>query len=132
MNRPPYLAHAALLELARQSAAVSSSCTCTKTPLDGWASLPLSLPDDQLDVVGTLVAPDETGEPTFDEHHPAGTRYWSADAPIAARHFPYNRSNVCRCRPCGRVYLRYQEGGGYFIDQRIRALNPELIVDAGG
>lgn len=60
MKRTPYLAHAALLELARQSATVSSSCTCTKTPLDGWTSLPLSLPEDQLEVVGTLVAPDET------------------------------------------------------------------------
>jgi hypothetical protein len=73
-----------------------------------------------------------TGRPraTYDEYHPAGTRYASDDAPIAPRHFPYNRCNVSRCVTCGRLYLRYQEGGGYFIDQRIRALDPALIVDA--
>jgi len=79
--------------------------------------------------VATLAPPGEP-EPTYAEYHPAGTRYASDDAPIALRHFPYNRCTVSRCRTCGRLFLRYQEGGGYFIDQRIRALDPTLVVDA--
>ncbi|MGU7785062.1 hypothetical protein [Burkholderia sp. PU8-34] len=130
MSDLPYLDHAALLELTVLSPTASQSCTCTKTSLEGWMSLPLSLPLTQLEDLATLVAPGEH-EPTFSEYHPAGTRYWSVDAPIAARYFPYNRCVVSRCRLCGRMYLRYQEGGGYFVDQRIRLLNPELIVESG-
>lgn len=129
MSALPYLDHAALLRLAAEAAGVAQPCTCTKTPLAGWTSLPLSLPDTQLVEVATLMPPDDP-EPTYAEYHPERTRYGSDDAPIAPRHFPYNRCNVSRCVSCGRLYLRYQEGGGYFIDQRIRALDPALIVDA--
>ncbi|MGS0891335.1 hypothetical protein ACVBGC_02045 [Burkholderia stagnalis] len=129
MSRPPYLDRAALLKLTAEAAHVTQPCTCTKTSLAGWTSLPLSLPDAQLAEAGTLAPPDEP-EPTYGEYHPGGTRYDSDDAPIALRHFPYNRCTVCRCRSCGRLFLRYQEGGGYFIDQRIRALDPALVVDA--
>ncbi|NIE59146.1 MULTISPECIES: hypothetical protein [unclassified Burkholderia] len=129
MNPLPYLDHDALLKLAAEAARITQPCVCTKTPLAGWTTLPLSLQDAQLNEVATLVPPDET-EPTYAEHHPAGTHYASDDAPIALRHFPYNRSTVNRCRSCGRLFLRYQEGGGYFIDQRIRALDPALVVDA--
>lgn len=133
MSDLPYLDHTALLALVQSNApltADAASCTCTRTPLDGWASLPNSLPDAQLEPVATLLAPDDTHEPTFAEYHPDGTSYWAAEAPIAPRYFPYNRCNVCRCRDCGRLYLRYQEGGGYFVDQRVRKLDPALIVDA--
>ncbi|QHE92609.1 hypothetical protein PI93_015185 [Pandoraea fibrosis] len=130
MNDLPYLDYAALFALAQSNARIASPCQCTKTPLDGWASLPNSLPDDLLEPVGTLMALHDSQEPTFNEYHPDGTSYWAVDAPIAPRYFPYNRANVCRCRECARLYLRYQEGGGYFVDQRIRLLNPDLIVDA--
>ncbi|MGC7402923.1 hypothetical protein ACPWR0_03705 [Pandoraea pneumonica] len=133
MSDLPYLDHTALLALAHSAdalAADAAPCTCTRTPLDGWATLPNSLPDTQLEPVATLLAPGDTLEPTFAEYHPDGTSYWAAQAPIAPQYFPYNRSNVCRCRDCGRLYLRYQEGGGYFVDQRVRRLNPALIVDA--
>ncbi|MFK0376089.1 hypothetical protein [Pandoraea sp. NPDC090278] len=132
MSDLPYLDHAAfadLAALAESSGSLSADCQCTRTPLDGWASLPNSLPDAQLEVIGTLFAPNEP-EPTFSEYHPDGTSYWTTNAPIAPRYFPYNRANVCRCRDCGRLYLRYQEGGGYFVDQRIRHVNAALIVDA--
>lgn len=129
MSQLPYLDHDALLKLAAEAAHVAQPCTCTRTSLAGWTTLPLSLQDTQLTEVATLAPPGEA-EPSFDEYHPAGTRYASDDAPIAPRHFPYNRCNVSRCVSCGRLYLRYQEGGGYFIDQRIRALDPALIVDA--
>jgi hypothetical protein len=129
MSQLPYLDHAALLELALRSQRVSEPCSCTKTSVEGWQTLPLSLPETQLEELGTLAASDGD-EPTFSEYHPDGTRYWSADAPIAPRYFPYNRCNAWACRLCSRVYLRYQEGGGYFVDQRIRALRASLLVDA--
>ncbi|MFJ2991337.1 hypothetical protein [Pandoraea sp. NPDC087047] len=130
MSHLPYLDHAALVALAESAGIVATTCQCTKTPLDGWASLPNSLPDTQLEAIGTLLAQHDAEEPTFSEYHPDGTSYWAVDAPIAPRYFPYNRANVCRCRECGRLYLRYQEGGGYFVDQRIRLVNSALIVDA--
>ncbi|MGN7980887.1 hypothetical protein [Burkholderia sp. 22313] len=129
MSALPHLDHAALLKLAADAAGITQPCRCTNTSLAGWTSLPLSLQDAQLVEVATLAPPGDP-EPTYDEYHPAGTRYWSDDAPIAPRHFPYNRCNVSRCVSCDRLFLRYQEGGGYFIDQRIRALDPALIADA--
>ncbi|WP_071332469.1 hypothetical protein [Burkholderia contaminans] len=129
MSQLPYLEHDALLKLTAEAAHITQSCICTKTPLAGWTTLPLSLQDAQLTEVATLAPPGDA-EPTYAEHHPADTRYASDDAPIALRHFPYNRCTVNRCRSCGRLFLRYQEGGGYFIDQRIRALDPALVVNA--
>lgn len=73
---------------------------------------------------------DPWGEPTYREYHPSGTDYWSGKAPVALHYFPYNRCSVAQCAECGRVYLRYTEGGGYYVEHRIRALNPALIVDA--
>ncbi|MGQ7933849.1 hypothetical protein [Paraburkholderia sp. D1E] len=124
-----YLNAATLLELAqRVEQRDVAPCTCTKTPLDGWLSQPLSLDETQLKEVGTL-APDDDPEPTFSEYLPDKTGYWSADAPIAPRYFPYNRCTVWQCSLCSRLYLRYTEGGGYFVDRRIRALQSALIED---
>jgi hypothetical protein len=130
MSMPPKLDLSALTELAlRSEAAAGKACSCAKTALPGWESVPLSLAEEQLREIGTLICADDQ-EPAFDEYHPDGTRYWSAQAPIAPRYFPYNRCNVWECVVCGRCFLRYTEGGGYFVDRRIRALNPALIVDA--
>jgi hypothetical protein len=30
---------------------------------------------------------------------------------------------------CARIYLRYAEAGAYHIEQRIRSLDPALMVD---
>ncbi|MGF6768033.1 hypothetical protein P3T18_000503 [Paraburkholderia sp. GAS199] len=125
----PRLDAHSLADLALRSHAASQACSCMKTPVPGWESMPLSLPEEQLREVATLVSSEEE-EPTFEEFHPNGTRYWSADAPIAQRYFPYNRCNVWECTVCGRHFLRYTEGGGYFVDRRIRLLDPALIVDA--
>jgi hypothetical protein len=119
----------ALLELATASAAVTARCSCSSVPLLAWQSLPTSLELEQLEEVGTLVD-DPYDEPTFKEYHPNGTRYESADAPIAPRYFPANLSQVLRCRSCGRHFLRYNEAGGYFTELRMRALRPELLADA--
>ncbi|WNC92472.1 hypothetical protein RI103_29870 [Paraburkholderia sp. FT54] len=124
-----YLNAATLLELARDAQTrATAPCTCTKTPLDGWQSQPLSLDEAQFEEIGTLL-PEDDPEPTFSEYLPGKTSYWAADAPIAPRYFPYNRCAVWQCSLCGRLYLRYVEGGGYFVDRRIRAVQAALIED---
>ena len=120
----------AILErLAQASAAVTTPCSCTEVPLNAWMAQPLTLELGRFEDIGTLLD-DPYDEPTFTEYHPAGTRYESAAAPIAPRFYPYNRCTVARCTTCGRVYLRYNEAGGYFTEWRIRALQPGLLVDA--
>lgn len=118
----------AFLDLAMQAGAVTQPCSCQQSRLAGWASMPLSLPDTQLHDIGTLAETDPE-EASYEEFLPPGTDYWSDDAPIAVRHFPYNRCTVAECVLCKRVYLRYTEGGGYFVDRRIRQVDPGLIVD---
>jgi len=117
-----------LMRLALASAAVKAPCSCNKVPVDAWSALPMTLQLDRFENIGVLFD-DPYDEPTFAEYHPAGTRYDSADAPIAPGFYPYNRCTVARCLDCGRHYLRYNEAGGYFTELRIRALRPELIVD---
>ena len=118
-----------LSALAATSASISQPCSCCSVPLDAWQRLPTSLELDRFEEVGTLVA-DAYQETSFAEYHPQGTRDDSPDAPIAPRYYPANRSQVARCLNCGRYYLRYNEAGGYFTELRIRALRPELLVDA--
>ncbi|MCC8396195.1 hypothetical protein LJ656_26760 [Paraburkholderia sp. MMS20-SJTR3] len=124
-----YLNAGTLIELARAAQQrAAASCECTRTPLDGWQSQPLSMDETLLVEIGTLMPEDEP-EPTYSEYLPDKTTYWSSDAPIAPRYFPYNRCGVWQCSSCARLYLRYVEGGGYFVDRRIRALNADLIED---
>ncbi|MRW89336.1 hypothetical protein GJ699_05010 [Duganella sp. FT80W] len=118
-----------LEQAAQASAAVSTPCSCDQAHLLAWQQVPLTLELDQFEEVASLVE-DPFAEPTFAEYHPAGTRLESDDAPIAPRYYPANRSHLLRCVKCGRHYLRYTEAGGYFSEFRIRALRPELLVDA--
>jgi len=124
-----YIDFAALTRLAQASALVTTPCQCCAVSLAAWQALPMTLELDRFEDVGTLMD-DPYDEPTFAEFHPNGTRYESADAPIAPRYYPYNRCTVARCMNCGRNYLRYNEAGGYFTELRIRALQPGLLVDA--
>jgi hypothetical protein len=117
-----------LVELAVNSAAVTRACACAIASYAEWSRIPVSFPEAQMRVIATL-AGDPYDEPTFVEFHPAGTNYWSKDAPIAVRHFPYNRCTVLQCTDCGRCCLKYVEAGGYYVEPRIRALAPELVVD---
>jgi hypothetical protein len=109
-----YIAHARLSRLRRTDRARTAQ--------------PLSLDEAQFREIGTLVS-EHDPEPTFAEYLPGKINYWSADAPIAPRYFPYNRCGVWACSSCGRLYLRYTEGGGYFVDRRIRAVRWNLIED---
>ncbi|NYE58917.1 hypothetical protein FHW58_000069 [Duganella sp. 1224] len=121
---------ATLKHMAEQSAAVTQACGCHDARLLAWRPLPPASPLEpgQFQEAGSLVE-DPYDEPTFKEYHAAGTQLQSDDAPIAPRYYPANRSEVVRCVQCGRLYLRYTEGGGYFTEVRLRALRPELLVD---
>ncbi len=104
----------------------TSACTCSLIGCAGWTSLTEERwPAAQMQPVATLRDP-ALYEPTFEEHHPQGTRYDSPDAPVALRHFPYNRCDIWRCSTCNRHLLRYTEFGGYYIDHRVRELAPGL------
>ena len=117
---------AELRELA--SGPALKECDCSLRRCGVWDSVSeADWPAAQMACIATLRHPD-LAEPTFEEHHPAGTRYDSADAPIALRYFPANRSDVHRCTACHRHWLRYTEYGGYYIDHRVRWLEPALIV----
>jgi hypothetical protein len=85
-------------------------------------------PIQHLQAVATLRDPD-LYEPTFEEHHPKGTRYESVSAPVALKFFPYNRCDVYACSRCQQHVLRYTEFGGYYVDHRARRLDTELICD---
>ena len=67
-------------------------------------------------------------EPTFEEHHPNGTRYDSPQAPVAVSYFPYNRCDLWRCKQCQRHLLRYTEFGGYYVDHRVRTVSPDSEI----
>lgn len=125
----PLMAYAALLGLAHRTASVTQACNCSAALPTGWAGWPIGLRESQLANVGTL-AEFEEAEATLDEYHPAGTSYWSADAPIAPRFYPANQCGVWQCLVCQRAYLRYNDDGAYHSEPRIRRLVPELMVDA--
>lgn len=102
---------------------------CAPIRAPGWEAMPSSLDRERLRAVGTLRRP-EVEDPTLEEYHPAGTHAWSPEAPVAPDYFPYNRSDLWQCVACGRPFLRYTEYGGYYVEERIRELRPQLVVEA--
>ena len=115
-----------LLEFSKSVSATEGCSDCSSLSCAGWESVPSSFDLSNLNPIGTLRA--EGAEECWDEYHPNGTNIWSEDAPISIKHHPYNRSEVCECAGCKRKFLRYTEYGGYYLDERIRELNPTLIV----
>ena len=102
-------------------------CKCGLARCAGWESVnDAQWPLQQLELVGTLRDPD-LYEPGFEEHHPNGTRYESAEAPVSVKHFPYNRCEVFSCKQCSQHVLRYTEFGGYYVDPRGRRVTVDLI-----
>jgi hypothetical protein len=110
---------------AAHSGAACPACAALVCP--GWEALPGTFDGRGLEAIATLRRP-EIEDPTLEEYHPAGTHAWSPDAPIAPAFFPYNRCEVWRCAACARPFLRYTEYGGYYEEQRIRALDARRVV----
>jgi hypothetical protein len=117
-----------LMALARSASAVTHDCICAIEACREWTRTPVDFPQAQMRMLGTLLD-DPYVEPSFAEYHPNGTSYWSPDAPIAPRYYPYNRCTVQQCTACGRTCLAYVEAGGYYVEPRIRALDPLRLVD---
>jgi hypothetical protein len=97
--------------------------------LSGWVDWPVGFHEAEFKSLGTLsrYAP-EVSIP--DEYHPAGTNYWSSNAPIAPRYYPYNQSTVWQCAGSERIYLRHNDHGAYHVASRVRLVEATLIVDA--
>ncbi len=103
-------------------------CACALGACKGWESFTEDRwPKAQMRALGSLRDPDEYS-PTQEEFHPDGTRYASPDAPIAVNFFPCNVSDVYACDSCHKVLLRYTEFGGYYVDHRVREVDPALVV----
>ena len=103
-------------------------CSCSLRPCAGWESFTEDRwQQEPMQAVGTLRDPD-VYQPNAQEHHPSGTRYASADAPIAVDFFPYNLCDVFACDKCDKVLLRYTEFGGYYVDHRVREVDARLVV----
>jgi hypothetical protein len=122
-----------LKDLAEAARGLRGCAACAPLQAPGWESVPAGSDTRLLQPLGTLRAPAANAdapaeEPTWQEHHPHGTRTDSPDAPIAPAFHPYNRSELHACKACGKLFLRYTEGGGYYVDARVRELNPDLIA----
>ncbi|MEY3295517.1 MAG: hypothetical protein RLZZ451_1565 [Pseudomonadota bacterium] len=101
-------------------------CAALRAP--GWESVAAPVGEPLLACIGTLRDP-AVDEPTVLERHAPGTGYWHARARVVPTHFPYNRCTVWRCPQCRRGFLQYTEAGGYYVDHRLRELDPTLIED---
>lgn len=113
-----------LRALARPDAA---HCSCSTVRCPGWDSFSAALAEPGFVCIGSLRVPGDE-EPTLTEWHPQGSSYWSPEAPLAVAWFPYNRCSVWQCRACGRGFVQYTEFGGYYVDHRVREINPALVV----
>jgi hypothetical protein len=126
---PPLLGADGLVRLGRQARAQQRCEVCASLVCPGWEALSGAFERSKLRCVGTLRQPGDE-DPTLLEFHPAGSNAWSPDAPIAPAFFPYNRCEAWQCVACARPFLRYTEYGGYYVEERIRELDPALVVDA--
>jgi hypothetical protein len=119
-------------ELRKIAQTKPDQCVCALKACLGWESVSDDRwPADQMQLVGSLRPPEDAGqvELTFEEFHPSGTRYELANAPIAPGYFPFNRCDVHRCMRCACAVLKYTEYGGYYVDQRVRLVDADLLVD---
>lgn len=125
----PRLDAAALRAWGERSKGAPPCPACAALAKPGWEAVPGTFDTSVLQRAATLREPlDE--DPTLAEFHPAGTHAWSPDAPIAPGWFPYNRCDVWLCAACSRSFLRYTEYGGYYQEERIRPVDPALVVTA--
>ncbi len=115
-----------LLAIAKAVSQEQKCSNCAGLNASCWETMPQTFDQDRLGIVGTLKTGDEE---SWNEYHPEGTQIWSPNAPIATQYHPYNKCDVYECTSCRTQYLRYTEFGGYYVDQRIRELNPALIVE---
>ncbi len=103
-----------------------ADCACAGLVCPGWESVSVPAGEPLLQHRGSLRDPDDA-DPTVLEVHESGTRYESPNAPIVPANFPFNRCEVWACRSCGRGFLQYTEFGGYYVDHRLREVDPRWV-----
>jgi hypothetical protein len=126
---------AVLLDAATLRAALSASAGCAHCARlrgSAWESVSEPLAAPAYELLGSL-RDASLDEPTLEERHadtPEGrTHYWHPRAPLALHHYPCNRCTAWRCPSCQRGFVQYTEAGGYYLDHRVRAIDPALIED---
>jgi hypothetical protein len=93
----PWLDAAAL----RAAVAPGGGCAhCAALVCPGWESVPGPVQAPRLEPVGTLRGAG-VEEPTLAEHHPAGTHYWDARAPVATAFSPTTAARSGAARSAG-------------------------------
>jgi len=115
-----------LIELAEKFQKSGSCEICSQLNCPGWESMPSSFDRSNLKKIGTLRSTES--EPSLDEFHPNKTNLWSVKAPIAINFYPYNLCDLYQCTGCSQLFLRYTEYGGYYEEERIRIVNPDLVT----
>jgi hypothetical protein len=121
-----YINQEQLTNICQQANA--KTCDCALREHEGWQSIAEHRwPVEHLKERGTLRVTN-TEEPTFEEHHPEGTRFESVNAPVAVTFFPYNRCAIFSCQQCDQTVLKYTEAGGYYVEQRARRIHAGLIL----
>ncbi len=119
-------------ETLRAALGPAAGCShCAGLQCAGWESVTAPLGPPLLQPLGTLRDP-AIDEPTLEERHapgPGATGYWHARAPIVPTLFPFNRCTVWGCPQCRRGFLQYTEAGGYYVDHRLREIDPTLIEE---
>lgn len=127
VTTPQQISEAELRTTAAKAAHHPRCADCAPLWRPGWESISGAVSIDHLELLGAL-GTEESWE-RLDEFHPDGTNLWSPDAPIALGWHPYTRSSLWRCAQCSGAFLRYTEYGGYYVEERIRPLLADLIVN---
>jgi hypothetical protein len=127
MSPLPLLRARDLRRLAAERHGSDRCPACGGLQCKGWEALPGGFDAAVLERIGTL-RDSQVEDPTVEEYHPAGTDTWSPEAPIAPAFHPFNKSDAWRCTSCHRLFVRYTEYGGYYQEERIREVDPALVV----
>lgn len=127
MTTPSKISDTELRQAAAEAANRPRCKDCAPLWRPGWESISGAVSIDHLALLGAL-GTEESWE-CLDEFHPEGTNLWSPDAPIAPGWHPYTRSSLWRCSQCSGAFLRYTEFGGYYVEERIRPLLADLMVN---
>ena len=113
-----------LIQSSKQT--LNDNCDCNRNAFLAWQHLE-SLPN-SLTFIGEFEhKEDSIKENGYSEYHPAGTSYWSKEAPIAIYFYPYHECRIYQCRNCSALFLHYTEHGGHGSEKRLRWVNPKLV-----
>lgn len=121
----PALLSATQLRALPSPGATPADCGCVHLRCAGWESIAQPLAAPHFRRLGTLRASGDE-EPGLDEL--PGSRLWASETPISVQHHPCNRSEVWACAACGVGFLQYTEFGGYYVDHRVRQIDPERVI----